>query len=459
MFKKLTSLIYGEQNAISTGLICKLYLNKDKSRSMNIQLNKNDTPKTLLDNFRIVIEGNANEIDTQTQEYKFVMKDISNNFNEFILKDNIFLYDYLEKEKYELYYLPFNKKKSYSISMSLKDKNSYHHTEIEENEGNNSLKQMLIKQGPGLKYSKKLKQYVDINIFLHSDMIEIAKRRSNKGPNIIPLSSISDIKEIYDNSYQIKGFSIMMISCTFSPNTKQFYLAIKSNDFDTWFSVINNQIHQFSDTYSFIKICRDINELNRKKTSTLIQICNKFNNIKGILSLNFTKNIFYEFYDNKEVKDLYELFLLYQSNILKKDYVSSFENLTKIINILENNKEIVIEFEQKNILDTLKLLEKKLKEKNDDGDTFELIKDDNNYNGNKENKKDDVKLGDQKFFYSVLDNIIIKFFMPRFNEIMDSQEKIDFMNKIINCALKSQNQKDNEFYDINSSINEIIIAK
>lgn len=457
MFKKLTSLLYGEQNPISTGLICKLYLNKDKSKSMNIQLNKNDTPKSLIDNFRVVIEGNANEIDPQTQEYKFVLKDTSNNFNEFILKDNILLFDYLEKEKYELYYLPFNKKKSYSISMSLKDKNSYHHIEIEENEGKNSLKQLLIKQGTGLKYSKKKKQYVDINIYLYRDMIEIAKKRSNKDSYIIPLSNISDIKEIYDNNYKNGGFSTMMMSCLFSPKTKQFYLAFKSNDFDSWFSVINNQIHQFSDTYSFIKICKDINELNRKKTSSLIQICNKFNNIKGILSLNLTKNIFYEFYDNKEVKDLYELFLLYQSNILKKDYASSYENLKKIINILENNEEIAIQYDQKNILDTLKLLVEKLKEENDDN-SFEIIKEDINSNGNKKNTKE-VKLGDQKFFYTVLDNIIIKYFMPRFNNIMDSQEKIDFMNKIINSVLKSHNQKDNEFYDINSSINEIIIAK
>ena len=457
MFKKLTSLLYGEQNPISTGLICKLYLNKDKSKSMNIQINKNETPKSLLDNFRVVIDGNANEIDPQTQEYKFVLKDTSNNFSEFILKDNILLFDYLEKEKYELYYIPFNKKKSYSISMSLKDKNSYHHIEIEENEGNNSLKQLLIRQGTGLKYSKKNKQFVDININLYRDMLEIAKKRSNKDSYIIPLSNISDIKEVDDNNYKIKGFSTMMILCSFSPKTKQFYLSFKSNDFDSWLSVINNQIHQFSDTYSFVKICKDINELNRKKTSSLIQICNKFNNIKGILSLNFTKNIFYEFYDNKDVKDLYELFLLYQSNILKKDYISSYDNLNKIINILENNKEIVIQYEQKNILDTLKLLAQKLKEENDDN-SFEIIKDDNNNNDNKENKKE-VKLGDLKFFYSVLDIIIIKYFMPRFNNIMESQEKIDFMNKIINSAVKSQNKKDNEFFDINSSINEIIIAK
>ena len=340
--------------------------------------------------------------------------------------------------------------------MSLKDKNSYHHIEIEENEANNSLKQLLIKQGNGLKYSKKKKQYVDISIYLYRDMLEIAKKRSNKDSYFIPLSNISDIKEVYDNNYKNGGFSTMMLLCSFPPKTKQFYLAFKSNDFDSWLTVINNQIHQFSDTYSFVKICKDINELNRKKTSSLIQICNKFNNIKGILSLNFTKNIFYEFYDNKDVKDLYELFLLYQSNVLKKDYASSYENLNKIINILENNKEIVVQYEQKNILDTLKLFAQKLKEENDDN--FEIIKDDNNYNGNKENKKE-VKLGDPKFFYSVLDNIIINYFIPRFNNIMESQEKIDFMNKIINFALKSQNQKDNEFFDINSSINEIIIAK
>ena len=106
MLKALNSIIYGDRKTITTGLICKLYLNKDKSKSIDIQLYENTTCKDLLNNFKNIIE---------TQEFKFVLKDITNQYNEFILKYNFFIFNYLMNEKYELFYLPFYKKKAYTI--------------------------------------------------------------------------------------------------------------------------------------------------------------------------------------------------------------------------------------------------------------------------------------------------------------------------------------------------------
>ena len=98
-----------------------------------------------------------------------------------------------------------------------------------------------------------------------------------------------------------------------------------------------------------------------------------------------------------------------------------------------------------------------------------MIKDDKDINNNKVNinnsikNKNNVKKGEYQlncgFIYNFIDNLIIKYFEPRFNEIMmNSKLKNEFLNKIMEFALKGQNKEDNEFYDINASVNELIIV-
>ena len=146
----------------------------------------------------------------------------------------------------------------------------------------------------------------------------------------------------------------MMISSVYSSKTKKYYLSLSNDSFDSWFSVLNNHLHQFLDTYSFMKICKDSNDLNRKKTSFIIQLINKFTNIKGVLSLNFSKKIFYDFYKNQNIKDIYDLNQRLQENMRGGKSDAAQENLEKIVNILENEKDLKIEFqENKNVLEIL----------------------------------------------------------------------------------------------------------
>jgi len=453
MWKALNSIIYGEQKQIQTGLICLLFLNKDKTKSINIQVYEKTTIKELYEKFKEVIEGNIAIIDKETQEYKFILKDKTNNYNEFILKNNFLVFDYLLNEKYELFYLPCNKKKSYSISMALKEKNSFQHIENKQDIQIKPFKEQLLKEDTAYKFSKKLNQFVKIKIILHSDILEINKIKSKKEPTIIPLSSISDIKVVYDKTFK-QGYTTMMISSVYSSKTKEYYISFNSDLFDNWFTVINNHMHQFLDPFTFKKICQDLNDLNRKKTSLLIQLVNKCTYIKGVLSLNFSKKIFYEFYDNNIIKEIYDLIQIYKENIKTKKYLDANVNINKIINLLEENKDIIIEYEEnKNVLDILKQFSEKIKEK--------IEKDKNNINDNEkkinEIEKDNIK-NDNGLFFNINDNLIRKYFEPRFNEIMNTKLKIDFLNKIMDYILKYNIKEDNDFCDINSTINELIIV-
>ena len=453
--KTIHSLVYRQQSNLTSELYFKLNLNNDKSKQIDIQISPNTTLKDVYDNFRTQIESNAIKIDPDIQEYKFILKDKLNKYNEFVLKKNILLYNYMQEEKYELYYLPFHKKKSYSISIALKDKNSLQHKEKKENTDYTPLDDQLIKKDNAFKYSKKLNKFVPVIIFLHRDMIEVEKVKSGKFPIEIPLSSISDIKEIKDIKYK-DGFSTMMISSMYNSKLKKYVFCFNSRTFDNWFLLIFNQIHQFLDTFTFLKICDDLTDLNRKKTSFIIQLANKFSNIKGVLSLNFSKNIFYEFYDNKQVKELYDSLVRLRDDILdKKKLTEEKELINKIISIIETNEEFNFKQDNKNFLDILKQNLDKINEKNNINENkIDNISEINEINI----KNEDIKFLNDNIIYTSIDTLITNYFEPSFNNIMDSKSKIDFMNKILNFIIKIQNNEDNKFFDFNSDIKELIIA-
>ena len=285
----------------------------------------------------------------------------------------------MKEEKYELYYIPVYKKKSYSISIALKDKNSLQHIEKQENYGFVALDDQLIKKDYAFKYSKKQKKFVQITIYLQRDMIEIVKKYSKKSPIEIPLSSISDMKEVNDIKFQ-EGYSTMIITSKYNSKVKKYVFAFNSKSFDNWFLLIFNQIHQFLDTTVFMKLCDNLKELNKKQTSFIYQLANKCSNIKGILSLNFTKNIFYEFYENKEIKELYDSLIQLRDDILdKKKLIEEKELINKIINIIQTKEEYNFKQKNKNLLEILKQNLNKINEINEIDDDNKNIK---NYENN-----------------------------------------------------------------------------
>ena len=440
----INSLVYRKENNLTTELYFKLNLNKDKSKQIDIQISPNSTVKDVFNNFRKQIDLNAIKIDPDLQEYKFILKDKTNKYNEFILKENILLYNYMQEEKYELYYLPLFKKKSYSISIALKDKNSLPHIENKDNYDFIALDDQLIKKDSAFKFSKKQNKFVQITISLQRDMIIIEKKYSKKLPIEIPLSSISNMKDVKEIKFK-EGFSTMMITSKYNSKVKRYVLAFNSKTFENWFLLIFNQIHQFGDTTVFMKICDNLKELNKKQTSFIYQLANKCSNIKGILSLNFTKNIFYEFYENKEIKELYDSLIQLRDDILnKKKLFEEKELINKIINIIQTKEEYNFKQKNTNLLDILKQNLNKINENNDD---------------NKDIKNEENKFINESIIYPSIDYLITNYFEPFYNEIIDSKLKINFMNKIMDFIMQNLNKEDNKFFDFISDIKDLIITK
>ena len=459
MWKKLNYFYYKQNSNLTSELYFKLYLNRDKSKKIDIQITPNSTLDDVFNNFRIQIESNATKIDPETQEYKFILLDKTNKYNKFIIKKNFLLYNYMHEEKYELYYIPVNKKKSYTISLALKEKNSYQNEKTKNSIYDSyPLEDQLIKKDSAYKYSKKLQKFVPINIYLHRDTIELEKIKSSKFPIQIPLSSIQNIQEMNDITFKQEYLS-MVISSYYNSKNKKYIIALNSKNFDNWLLTISHQLHHVVDTKTSLKLNNELNELNKKRTSLIYQITEKVSNIKGVLSLKFSKEIFYEFYENKEVKELYDLMILLRDDILnKKKLIDIKDNINKIINIIETNNEFNFELNNKSILGILKQNMDKINSINNN-DIININEvDKNNININIKNEENN-KFVNESIIYSFIDHLILKYFEPRFNNIMGSELKSDFMNKILDYVIKNQNKEDYKFFDFNSNIKELIITQ
>ena len=106
----INSFVYRKKTNLTSELYFKLNLNKEKSKQIDIQISQNSSVKDLLNTFENQIKLNAIKIDPENEEYKFVLKDKTNKYNEFILKEDILLFNYMREEKYELFYIPIRKK-------------------------------------------------------------------------------------------------------------------------------------------------------------------------------------------------------------------------------------------------------------------------------------------------------------------------------------------------------------
>ena len=446
----INSFVYRKKTNLTSELYFKLNLNKEKSKQIDIQISQNSSVKDLLNTFETQIKSNAVKIDPENEEYKFVLKDKTNKYNEFILKEDILLFNYMREEKYELFYIPIRKKKSYTVSVALKDKNSVHYKEENSNDEYVVLDDQLIKKDHAFKYSKKNQKFMPVIIYLHRDRIEIEKKSSSQYPTAIPLSNISCIKETNEYNYK-ESYKTLMITSLYNSKDKNYIFAFHSDNFDNWFLVIFNQVHQYMDPFTFIQLCDDFENYKKKRISLIFQFATKFHNIKDLLSLNFAKKIFYDFYENNQIKELYDLMITLRDNILdRKKLVEQKDIINKIIKIIEANEELNYKHDNKNILDILK-------------QNLERI---NNINGEKdekiENKKDikdnkDIKFSNENIIYIYIDNLMAKYFEPFFNKMIDSDLKNDFITKVMDFILKEKN-KELKFFDFDSDIKDLIIT-
>ena len=346
-----------------------LYFTRDKSKKLIIDLQPDDDLITIEQNYIGEYENFIPNFGHSINQYKYILLDTRNKYNEFILNNTFKPYLYLKKGYYELYYLKIIVKTELISESTI---NQYYKAQSKSFDFIrndyyffNPKNKKQIKTDEIYKYTKKRKKYEKVNFTLFNDSIQIIKQNKHE---FIPIYYIISINSSdFDEKYRL-----LKIMIGFPEKIKDYRIAIPKKTFNIWESLIYNQFISIKGIYEFNMYKEEISSLIKKKNGLFVQIIDKNDNFKEIMMIDEKiRNYLFEKITNENVKKLIQLIINYKLNFNSKEYKECYNNLNEIINLLSCDKELN---EKKEDLDNLINISKKYKlNKNENNDNISLL--------------------------------------------------------------------------------------
>ena len=346
-----------------------LYFTRDKSKKLIINLQPDDDLITIEQNYIGEYENFIPNFGHSINQYKYILLDTRNKYNEFILNNTFKPYLYLKKGYYELYYLKIIVKTELISESTI---NQYYKAQSKSFDFIrndyyffNPKNKKQIKTDEIYKYTKKRKKYEKVNFTLFNDSIQIIKQNKHE---FIPIYYIISINSSdFDEKYRL-----LKIMIGFPEKIKDYRIAIPKKTFNIWESLIYNQFISIKGIYEFNMYKEEISSLIKKKNGLFVQIIDKNDNFKEKMMIDEKiRNYLFEKITNENVKKLIQLIINYKLNFNSKEYKECYNNLNEIINLLSCDKEL---YEKKEDLDNLINISKKYKvNKNENNDNISLL--------------------------------------------------------------------------------------
>ena len=346
-----------------------LYFTRDKSKKLIINLQPDDDLITIEQNYIGEYENFIPNFGHSINQYKYLLLDTRNKYNEFILNNTFKPYLYLKKGYYELYYLKIIVKTELISESTI---NQYYKAQSKSFDFIrndyyffNPKNKKQIKTDEIYKYTKKRKKYEKVNFTLFNDSIQIIKQNKHE---FIPIYYIISINSSdFDEKYRL-----LKIMIGFPEKIKDYRIAIPKKTFNIWESLIYNQFISIKGIYEFNMYKEEISSLIKKKNGLFVQIIDKNDNFKEIMMIDEKiRNYLFEKITNENVKKLIQLIINYKLNFNSKEYKECYNNLNEIINLLSCDQEL---YEKKEDLDNLINISKKYKvNKNENNDNISLL--------------------------------------------------------------------------------------
>ena len=346
-----------------------LYFTRDKSKKLIIDLQPDDDLITIEQNYIGEYDNFIPNFGHSINQYKYILLDTRNKYNEFILNNTFKPYLYLKKGYYELYYLKIIVKTELISESTI---NQYYKAQSKSFDFIrndyyffNPKNKKQIKTDEIYKYTKKRKKYEKVNFTLFNDSIQIIKQNKHE---FIPIYYIISINSSdFDEKYRL-----LTIMIGFPEKIKDYRIAIPKKTFNIWESLIYNQFISIKGIYEFNMYKEEISSLIKKKNGIFVQIIDKNDNFKEIMMIDEKiRNYLFEKITNENVKKLIQLIINYKLNFNSKEYKECYNNLNEIINLLSCDKEL---YEKKEDLDNLINISKKYKvNKNENNDNISLL--------------------------------------------------------------------------------------
>jgi len=319
-----------------------LYLDLDKKIKIDIKIEKENTCEEILlkNNQKIqnnitdnsIILNSKNDYD----DYKIYFVIINNNYltTRLKLKPNDKPRKYLETKNNNLYFIPIkNKNNKSDIKLQFNTNKNLNDKKPKPKVIYYVRPEDCIREGQLNKYDFRNKKFEmrKVNI----DKYKIIMSYSNDS-NLWKVIYLHDIKTIIKGTkeQQIKNIDDLF-EITLSDNETYIFKANNAIDREEWFKVINSFVVQIKENNYLVSLSMLNNNFLKEMYKKQINII--FNNLslKGVLSLEKTRNVYYSFLKNFILQHLIENIIKYKIYINKNDYEQSFVSFKGIMDFLD----------------------------------------------------------------------------------------------------------------------------
>ena len=375
-----------------------LYFDIDKISKIDIKIEKDKTCQDILNKNQQIIQNKITDnsilIKNDFDDYKIYFIIINSDYPRTRLK--------LKPKDRPRKYLDSSKKSSlYFISIPTKNnkienKNQNNNTTKTIQLSNNKTKAKIInyvrpedciREGQLKKYNFGTKKFEIRRVNI--DKYKIIMSYSNDS-NLWKVIYLNDIKTIIKGTkeQQIKNQGDLF-EITLSDSETFIFKANNSTDREEWYKVINSFVIQIKENNYLYSLTLTNNNILKDLYKEQMNIIFNYLSLKGVLSLEKTRKVYYGFLGNYILQQVLEKIVNYKLSINRNDYLQSFRFFKEIMDFLDiknfkletyndnkydlkknsknldpqNSKEITKEFILKNMntLKTLKVYHKILK--------------------------------------------------------------------------------------------------
>ena len=190
-----------------------------------------------------------------------------------------------------------------------------------------------IREGQLKKYNFKNQKFENRKVNVDKYKLIMSNSKNRNLWKVIYLTDIKTINKGTKNN-QIIGIDDIF-EITLSDNDIYTFKANNVNDMEEWYKVISSFVIQIKENNYLYNLTLINNNIMKEIFIEQINIIFNFMSLKGVLSLEKTRKVYFKFLNNYFLQKIIEILINYKFAINKKDYLQSFNFFKELMDLLD----------------------------------------------------------------------------------------------------------------------------
>ena len=190
-----------------------------------------------------------------------------------------------------------------------------------------------IREGQLKKYNFQNQKFENRKINVDKYKIIMSNSKDRNLWKVIYLNDIKTINKGTKNN-QIIGIDDIF-EITLSDDEIYIFKANNVNDMEEWYKVINSFVIQIKENNYLYSLTLINNNIMKEIYIEQINIIFNYMSLKGVLSLEKTRKVYYKFLNNFFLQKIMEILINYKIAINKNDYLQSFNFFKELMDLLD----------------------------------------------------------------------------------------------------------------------------